>query len=303
MVLKDVLAFDGRIFLKSEWGPIGDDWPAVSFSKRSVGERLRADFNPDRDVIIYVGTSNAEFTKDPRHRQRLLSAVKVEPNAILETRRLIAPDVWARVQKDFGVRWEFSMAVLRAWSILALPLARDLVPESYRKLGWRDNWGNVVEVVSEDRDALLDVELTPVRFAIQSAGGAFDPQRALLGLDEATKKEIARMAAGIRQRVAQSGTTSTRTNPLRLAESELHVLLATKLREQDSKCALCAGPLTPAHSNRLLHWSADRIDSSVPSYDAANIHITHLGCNLAKNDVTMSEFEEWLTIVRNVTKP
>jgi len=48
----------------------------------------------------------------------------------------------------------------------------------------------------------------------------------------------------------------------------------------------------------LLQASADRIDSALPNYDAKNIHITNLGCNLAKNDVSMAEFAEWLTIVR-----
>ena len=51
MLLRDVLAPDGRIFLKSEWGAISDEWPAVSFSKKNVGERLRREFNPERDVF------------------------------------------------------------------------------------------------------------------------------------------------------------------------------------------------------------------------------------------------------------
>jgi hypothetical protein len=84
MILRDVVTPNGRIFLKSEWGPISDEWPAVSFSKRSVADRLRAQFNPDRDVILYVGTSG-QMTERAEHRRRLLSAVKVEPSRVYNT--------------------------------------------------------------------------------------------------------------------------------------------------------------------------------------------------------------------------
>jgi hypothetical protein len=42
MLLKDVGSPESKFFLKSEWGPASDDWPAVSFSKRSVGRHMRA---------------------------------------------------------------------------------------------------------------------------------------------------------------------------------------------------------------------------------------------------------------------
>jgi hypothetical protein len=299
VTLREVIAPDGRIFMKSEWGPISDDWPAVSFSKKSVGERLRADFNPDRDVLLYVGTSNEEFTRSPAHRGRLLSAVKVEPNVIHDTRSLVPPESWARAQQTYANRWEMSMAVRTAWNIPSLPLAKDVAPTSYSSLGWRSNWGNVAEVQGQERSALLAIELVPITLKLQPAGRAFDAQRSFLSLDEGTKKEIARMAANIRARVAASGTTSMRTNPLRtMPESELQILLYMKLKEQDNECALCGGTLIPSHTNSLLTWSPDRIDSSVQAYDDANMHIVHLGCNLAKCDATMQEFREWVGIVR-----
>jgi hypothetical protein len=51
-------------------------------------------------------------------------------------------------------------------------------------------------------------------------------------------------------------------------------------------------------SNKLLQASADRIKSELPSYDSKNVHITHVGCNLANNDVSMEQFQEWLQVVR-----
>ena len=62
------MAADGKVFLKSEWAPISDYWPCVSFTKRSVGARLRQEFAPGRDMLIYVGTTNAELTENPDHR-------------------------------------------------------------------------------------------------------------------------------------------------------------------------------------------------------------------------------------------
>jgi hypothetical protein len=34
------------------------------------------------------------------------------------------------------------------------------------------------------------------------------------------------------------------------------------------------------------------------AYSKDNTRITHLGCNLAKNKVTLVEFEDWLSAVR-----
>ena len=48
----------------------------------------------------------------------------------------------------------------------------------------------------------------------------------------------------------------------------------------------------------LLRSSADRLDSGNDAYDQSNAHITHLGCNLAKNKVSLSDFEDWLMVVR-----
>src|SRR5205085_2983372 len=100
MLLKDVISDGGRIFLKSEWAPISDRWPALSFSKSSVGDRLRRDFNPDRDVVLYVGTGNPKSTGDPSHRRRSLSAIKAEPNTDHKTRDLVPVDVWEEAQRD-----------------------------------------------------------------------------------------------------------------------------------------------------------------------------------------------------------
>lgn len=58
MVLRDIVAPDGHVYLKPEWGPISDSWPAVSFSKKGAAETLTKHFNPERGIIICLGTCN-----------------------------------------------------------------------------------------------------------------------------------------------------------------------------------------------------------------------------------------------------
>jgi hypothetical protein len=50
-------------------------------------------------------------------------------------------------------------------------------------------------------------------------------------------------------------------------------------------------------ARKVLQVSPDRKDSSNPSYRSDNLQITRLACNLAKNDGTTQDFEEWLQIV------
>ena len=107
------------------------------------------------------------------------------------------------------------------------------------------------------------------------------------------------MAANILNRVQAGGTERVSTNPIRMMnEPDLHVMLGTKWQEQKGRCFLCGGPLQPSTTNYLLQASPDRTNSQNPTYSAGNTQITHLGCNLAKNKVTMDEFEDWLSIVR-----
>ena len=298
MLLKDVVATDGRIFVKSEWGPISDHWPALSFSKRSVGDRLRRDFNPDRDAIIYVGTGNPKSTGDPKHRRRLLSAIKAEPNTIHETRMLVPAASWADAQRDYRGRWEHSLTIRYGWDIVDFPLAPSVIPNSYRLLGKLENLGNVVEILGSERDALLQLEIIPVELQLQDVATSFDDTRGFLSLDPLIRKEIGRIASILIDRAKRSGLESVRINPARLVDSDIQILLGKKWREQKGCCSLCGGGLVIGGNNKLLQASADRIDSQMPSYDATNVQITHLGCNLAKNDVPMAEFSEWLAVVR-----
>jgi hypothetical protein len=45
--------------------------------------------------------------------------------------------------------------------------------------------------------------------------------------------------------------------------------------------------------------SADRIDSVNKAYNADNVHLTHVGCNLAKSSASLEEWAEFLEVLRD----
>jgi hypothetical protein len=299
MRLRDLIKPDGKIFLKSEWGPAGSNWPAVAYSKRSVGVYLQREFQPGRDIIVYVGTGNPLSTEDPRHRQRLLSAVSVEPQQMLETRDCIPREVWEQSQEKYRGRWFWCFPATHIFEIENFPSAYDVIPKSYRLFGQVANRGNIIEVVPGERESILDVTVTPVSFERPDGASKFAAQRTILNISQEIRWEIGRMVGGIMGRVGGSGSEQMTVNPIRTHEdTNLHMMFAEKWEEQKGLCFLCNGPLVVKSNNLLLQCSPDRINSQDSAYSKVNTRITHLGCNLAKNKCTVEEFEDWLAVVR-----
>jgi hypothetical protein len=299
MRVRDLLQAESRVFLKSEWGPASDDWPAVSFSKRAVGRKIRGTYTPGRDYIIYVGTTNPANTPDPAHRSRLLSIVAIDHRHEYKTWQLIPKESWERAQQEHADRWLYAFTITSAWDINDLPLATNLVPRAYKQLGNPANFGSTVELEGAERSAIMDQAVTPVLLKKQPAAIQGDARARYLDADENLKREIYRMAALITQRAAASNTQASRWNPTREANPpyETQQLLYDKWEEQQGRCGLCQRPIQMPPATGLLQPSPDRIDSNNPSYRADNVHITHLGCNYAKNKYTTDQFEEWLEII------
>jgi hypothetical protein len=156
----------------------------------------------------------------------------------------------------------------------------------------------VVEVVPEEKNAVLGLPVHPIEFEPPRKAKSFGA-RAILDLNIEIRREIGRMVGNILGRVNASGTERTSLNPVRTTnESSLHILLGQKWQEQKGRCFLCQGPLLPGTKNYILQASPDRTDSFDIAYSDANIRITHLGCNLAKNNVSLTDFEDWLAVVR-----
>jgi hypothetical protein len=297
----------GRVFMKSEFGPIGDNWPCFSYTRKNVGQRLRADFRPGRDIVIYVGTTNPKMTKDPDHRSRIISAVSIEPTQILETRKIVPEDQWLETVAEFGEdAWPYSMAVLDAAVMIGPPYpeARVVTPATYASFAAIQNRGNVIEAVGEEREAVMALSVRRIELHLTEP-----VQRYMRLMDSVSKtvertikQEAARMAALIEARVKGGGELVLNQKPMRTApnQSDLVALIIRKwTADQKGKCALCGGPLTQT-AHKMLKVSADRIDSGNIAYDDANTQLTHLACNLAKNQWGFDAFEDWLAIVRDV---
>jgi hypothetical protein len=299
--IADLASPDSRFFLKSEWGPISKNWPALSFSKRSVGEYLNREYNPARDFIVYAGTSNPDRTEVPAHRQRLLSILITEPGEPIATEKLVPWDSWQDALKKHDKAWPYSFGVRAAWGLTGLPRASDVTPVAYRAMGIRSNWGAVAEILGSERDALLSlavewVEL-PNREVVKTTAAKRDRVREIRE-NKLLSAALARLEALIRGRLGPGRSVWTQTPARSLPTGvNLTFLLYDKLDEQKNLCALCGKLMRLDTTKKLLQFSPDRVDSSNPSYGADNLQITHLACNLAKNDGSTEDFEEWLGIV------
>jgi len=304
MLIADMMKPDGRVFLKSEWGQISDYWPAVSFTKRSAGERLRANYVPGRDILVYVGTRDPQLTQNPDHRSGLISAVTIDPTQVIATRDIVPEASWKDSTARWGDRWPFSMPVTAAALVAGppYPSAYDLIPSAYRSFNEPTNRGNVVEALGDERDAVLGVRVMPLSLASRERVQRYNDMRsAVSDADQLIRGQATRMADLIISRVKSVGESSVRINPQRYAPNmaDLFLLLVRKIQEQNCTCALCGGKLVLDRKMGMLQPSADRIDSDNGSYDETNVWITHLACNLAKNKFGMDEFEEWLDLVRS----
>lgn len=307
MQVADLMRPDGRVFLKSKWAPISDHWPAVSFSRMSVGQFLSREFRPGRDILVYVGTSGPD-TENPDHKSRLLSAIVAEPNQILETRRIIPADSWtASVEAHGADKWPHSLAVVRAADIAGppYPLAREVVPTAYSAFAIGSGRGGVVEATGDERNRVMALPIRELTLNLTPDVQAYLKFRASVAIDlpRDVKQEASRMANLIIERVNKGGEERVTINPVRTAPpfSDLYALLTHIWQHrQGGQCALCGAPLRPGTKNRMMQASADRIDSANGAYDETNVQVTHLACNWAKNQYGVPEFEEWVAAVRGV---
>lgn len=304
MRVADMMKPDGRVFLKSEFGPISDDWPCFSFSKKNLAANLQADYKPGRDIIIYVGTSSNEKTKNPDHRSRILSAISIEPSQVIDTRNIVPEDSWNSTVAEYGEgHWEHSMAVTKASQMMGVPFpkAHDVIPDAYRKLSDMKNRGLVVEILDTERDAIMALPIVPVelKFTDRVKDYLYLKKSVSPDLDTSIKQEVLRMTNLILARVRLSGTNEIVKNPARKSSdlSVLHSLIMQKWENQKGKCALCNGDMLETN-NEMLKPSVDRIDSNNCNYNEENIQVAHFACNLAKNQYTCINFNEWLSLIK-----
>jgi hypothetical protein len=295
MLLRDLIGPTTRLYAKSEWAPAGPLWPALSFSQRGVANGFGSIYTRGTDFVITVGTANPRDTPDPAHRQSLMSLVDVAPNIIVNTAKLVDPEVWATAQQTHPGRWKLSMPIVRCWTFNNFPDARTDMAATYRKFANPTTRGRPIPVDDTDRATVLALELTPVDIPPNIAEQLHNiPNDVLLN------QEFTRVIGNILGSVARAGAERGGFYPERhsLSFSDLFKLFNDIWRRQQGSCKLCDGPIVPGEENPLLKMSADRIDSGNKSYDGENVHLTHVGCNLAKSSYSIEEWQDFLGVLR-----
>jgi hypothetical protein len=299
VLLKELIGATSRLYAKSEWAPASTEWPALSFSRRAVANAFSGIYTRGTDFVISVGTSNPKDTQNPEHRQRLLSIVDVEPKIIISTADLVDPEAWRRAQQGHPARWSLSMPIVRAWSFDGFPDARQYMTATYQKFANPTTRGRPIPVEDADHETLLRLAITPTEIPPRIEEQL---QKTIIPADKLLNREIVRVIDNIMNATARSHVVHVGFYPDRrsLSYTDLLQLIQGRWYAQTGCCNLCGCPIELGGKNPLLKMSPDRIDSTNKSYDVANVHLTHVGCNLAKNDASIMEWQEYLAVVRNV---
>lgn len=237
----------------------------------------------------------------PEHRHALLSILITEPGTPLATSELVPWESWQEQLEKHGKNWPFSFGVRVGWNLTELPSARSLTPTAYRALGVRSNWGGVCEITGDEKQALYSqlIEwVTLPECSVVNAASAKRDRIRDMRKNPSLNSALVRLQDLIRNRLGPPQSVRV-TRPARHLPpgQDLITVLYDKLIEQNYMCALCGKLMRLETQKKLLQISPDRKNSSSPSYGSDNLQITHLACNLAKNDCTTEDFEEWLQTI------
>lgn len=208
-----------------------------------------------------------------------------------------------RTGHDYQNRWEGDRLIWfgKRGSRLGQSLVRDLTGGVITvHVFWREQDRSPFMYAGVGRpEAIFDTSPVEVHWSFPKGMGGL---RAA-ATDDELEGELARMALMIHQRIKKSGQVGATLSPQRTGPnlSALNTSLKESWDRQRGLCALCDRPIPLAPKNHLLQMSPDRIDSQNKSYEAKNLHIAHLGCNLAKSDALLEHWREFLAVLRGPT--
>jgi hypothetical protein len=298
MQIRDITTSESKLFLKSEYGPMGSGWPVVAFTATALKNKLEREYRTGRDFIIYTGTYGPQ-TLDEGDRGRLLSVVEINTTKTYRTADVIPPESWDWARENYPGQWENSFEALRAWDIPSRPWSSVVLGDSYSKMGKYPYRGMVLELEGTARESVLDVELVPITdLSISKPDGTIDVPALLRPENALINQEASRLAALVFSRVQLSGQVIQSKAPIRNAPVDLLLQIANLLKQTPLTCALCGGELPLKPENKLLQPSGDRKDSSKGDYGPDNYQLVHLACNLGKNSASGEQFQEWLNVIR-----
>ena len=243
--------------------------------------------------MISVGTTNADEVLR-EHRRKLLSITRFASNQILATAKIVPAVSWAEAQRKYPGQWKWGFPVKDLWEFFPYVDAYTVFPAAYKRFATFR--GKPVELNKSEISALLGLIIEPKSFSPTADAKVVISQREVSELSPEVRRDIGRVVQLVIQRVQNSGEDVSRVFPIRSTspDVDLAVFLTSLWRKQKGVCPLCFGRIEIEPDNKLLQMSVDRIVSENASYDESNIHITHLGCNLAKNKFSTEDFQEWL---------
>jgi hypothetical protein len=293
-----VLSTGSRLFAKSEFGPIGDRWPAISFSSRKIASDFASGFRRGIDFVIYIGTTDPTSTENPAHRSKVLSAITFEPNAPISTEEIVPPEAWQESIEKWGIRWEWSLPVTEGFEFDPFLDARTMMPATYARLGSLQSLGRCIPIEADELAVLRAAAVVRRPLRVRAAA-----RRIVLmnPTDNDLRREISRVAISVQQRIEASGQARAGFNPIKTGPnlSDIMATLGERWIAQEQRCLLCERPISLVSKNPLLKMSVDRVDSADKSYDPANVHLTHLACNLGKSSATMAEWQDYVAMIRS----
>lgn len=209
-----------------------------------------------------------------------------------------------RTGHDYSNRWEGASLIWygKSASRANQPLMRDIISGAApAHIFWREhNQGPFTYAGIGEPNPVPGTSPVEIHWRFPPLAGE---RHASVRTGRSIQDELSRMALAIQQRIQQSGKIEIGKRPTRTGSgfADLVALLERAWARQAGVCALCGAEIPVSSTNRLMQMSPDRINSQFKAYEQPNIHIVHLGCNLAKSDVTLRDWTEFLEMLRSST--
>ncbi|WP_213803751.1 hypothetical protein [Granulicella sp. dw_53] len=289
--LGDLLSANSRVFLKSEYGPVSNEWPAVSFSVEGYARKLAEIFDTKEDWVLFAGTDDHDLTP-PEFRKKLLCVVRIRSGPPVDSGVLVDPGRLNYFQQGDPKKFAYSLQATAAWKLATLPAARDLLKEKYGVIGRGQARKSYLILSPTEIDRLKDLPVARIALSVLPLD-----EFHLAEVIDSLEDQFDRLLGLLTRRAQLGGTAVSRNAPIRivkLTKQDLREMWA----EQGGLCRLCNAAIPRSTRNFLLQVSADRTDSKVETYSRANTQLTHLGCNYGKNSADAEQFADWLRIVR-----
>jgi hypothetical protein len=165
----NLLNAGSRVFLKSEYGPISQLWPAVSFSSEAYARELGGSVNAESDLVLFAGTQNKILTP-ANYRERLLCVSRIRSGPPVDSGLLVDADTLANFQGGDQGKFAFSLPVTEAWELPSLPSAREYIGAKYGVIGQGKNRLSYLELSVEEVERLRPIAIKKICLSSVPAG-------------------------------------------------------------------------------------------------------------------------------------